>query len=48
MRQIVFSPIGSEATKVKQEEKTVEDAEFYKKFFEAMEKETRALGGELR
>ena len=41
-------PVGSEATKVKQEERTVEDAEFYKKFFDAVEKEIKALGGELR
>lgn len=37
-------PIGSEATKVKQEERTVEDEDFYKKFFEAVEKEIKALG----
>jgi len=36
-------PIGSEATKVKQEERTVEDLEFYKKFFEAVEKEIKIL-----
>jgi len=36
-------PVGSEATKVKQEERTVEDAEFYKKFFDAVEKEIKAL-----
>ncbi|MFH1015078.1 MAG: hypothetical protein V1762_04070 [Nitrospirota bacterium] len=33
----------SEATKVKQEERTVEDEEFYKKFFDAVEKEIKAL-----
>jgi len=38
-------PVGSEATKVKQEEKTVEDTEFYKKFFEAIEKEIKILTG---
>ncbi|MCL5061715.1 MAG: DUF2242 domain-containing protein [Nitrospiraceae bacterium] len=36
-------PIGSEATKTKQEERTVEDVEFYKKFFEAVEKEIKIL-----
>jgi hypothetical protein len=36
-------PIGSEATKIKQEEKTVEDEAFYKKFFEAVEKEIKIL-----
>ena len=36
-------PVGSEATKVKQEERTVEDVEFYKKFFDAVEKEIKAL-----
>lgn len=36
-------PVGSEATKVKQEERTVEDEEFYKKFFEAVEKEIKIL-----
>jgi hypothetical protein len=36
-------PIGSEATKVKQEERTVEDLEFYRKFFEAVEKEIKIL-----
>ncbi|MBI5683376.1 MAG: DUF2242 domain-containing protein [Deltaproteobacteria bacterium] len=36
-------PIGSEATKVKQEERTVEDAEFYKKFFDAVEKEIKVI-----
>ena len=36
-------PIGSEATKVKQEERTVEDVEFYKKFFDAVEKEIKIL-----
>jgi hypothetical protein len=36
-------PIGSEATKTKQEERTVEDVDFYKKFFEAVEKEIKVL-----
>ncbi|MDP3048480.1 MAG: DUF2242 domain-containing protein [Thermodesulfovibrionales bacterium] len=36
-------PVGSEATKVKQEERTIEDEEFYKKFFDAVEKEIKAL-----
>ncbi len=36
-------PVGSEATKVKQEERTVEDAEFYKKFFDAVEKEIKVI-----
>jgi len=36
-------PVGSEATKVKQEERTVEDVEFYKKFFDAVEKELKIL-----
>ena len=36
-------PVGSEATKVKQEERTIEDEEFYKKFFEAVEKEIKIL-----
>ncbi len=36
-------PVGSEATKVKQEERTVEDVEFYKKFFEAVEREIKVL-----
>ncbi|MCL4537293.1 MAG: DUF2242 domain-containing protein [Nitrospirae bacterium] len=36
-------PVGSEATKVKQEERTIEDEEFYKKFFEAVEKELKIL-----
>ncbi len=36
-------PVGSEATKVKQEERTIEDVEFYKKFFEAVEKEIKIL-----
>ena len=36
-------PIGSEATKTKQEERTVEDMDFYKKFFEAVEKEIKIL-----
>jgi len=35
--------LGSEARKVKEEEATVEDAEFYKKFFDAVEKEIKAL-----
>ena len=41
--RFLFIPIGSQATKVKQEEKTVEDEEFYKKFFEAVEKELKIL-----
>ncbi|MCL4457479.1 MAG: DUF2242 domain-containing protein [Nitrospirae bacterium] len=36
-------PIGSEATKTMQEERTVEDVDFYKKFFEAVEKEIKIL-----
>ncbi len=32
-------PTGSEATKVKQEERTIEDDNFYKKLFAALEKE---------
>ena len=36
-------PLGSEARKVKEEETTVEDAEFYKKFFEAVEKEIKVI-----
>lgn len=36
-------PVGSEATKVKQEERTVEDLEFYKKFFDAVEREIKTL-----
>lgn len=36
-------PVGSEATKVKQEERTVEDVEFYKKFFEAVEREIKII-----
>ncbi len=32
-------PAGSEATKVKQEERTIEDKEFYNKLFTALEKE---------
>jgi hypothetical protein len=36
-------PIGSEATKTKQEERTVGDEDFYKKFFEAVEKEIKIL-----
>jgi hypothetical protein len=36
-------PVGSEATKVKQEERTVEDEEFYKKFFEAVKKEIKVI-----
>lgn len=36
-------PIGSEATKVQQEKRTIEDAEFYKKFFDAVERELRVL-----
>jgi hypothetical protein len=41
--RFLFIPIGSQATKVKQEERTVEDEEFYKKFFEAVEKEIKIL-----
>jgi hypothetical protein len=41
--RFLFIPIGSEATKVKQEEKTIEDEDFYKKFFEAVEKEIKIL-----
>ena len=36
-------PIGSEATKIKQEERTVEDVEFYKMLFDAVEKEIKIL-----
>jgi len=36
-------PISSENTKTKQEERTVEDVDFYKKFFEAVEKEIKIL-----
>jgi hypothetical protein len=36
-------PVGSEATKVKQEERTGEDVEFYKKFFEAVEKGIKVI-----
>jgi hypothetical protein len=36
-------PVGSEATKVKQEEKTVEDEEFYNKLFAAVDKELAVL-----
>jgi len=32
-------PTGSEATKVKQEERTIEDKDFYSKLFAALEKE---------
>lgn len=32
-------PVGSEATKVRQEERTIEDEDFYNKFFTAIEKE---------
>ena len=32
-------PVGSEATKVKQEERTIEDEDFYNKLFAAIEKE---------
>jgi hypothetical protein len=32
-------PAGSGATKVKQEEKTIEDKDFYNKLFAALEKE---------
>ncbi len=41
--RFLFIPIGSQATKTKQEERTVEDVEFYKKFFEAVEKEIKIL-----
>jgi hypothetical protein len=36
-------PVGSEATKVNQEERTVEDLEFYKKLFTAIDKELKIL-----
>lgn len=36
-------PVGSEATKVKQEERTVEDEEFYKKLFDAVEREIKVI-----
>lgn len=36
-------PAGSEATKVKQEERTIEDKDFYKKLFAALEKELRIV-----
>jgi len=38
-------PIGSKATKVKQEEKTIEDEEFYNKFFNAIKKELNNIAG---
>ena len=34
-------PVGSEATKVKQNEKTIEDKEFYERFFAAIDKEIK-------
>jgi hypothetical protein len=37
-------PAGSEATKVKQEERTIEDKEFYNKLFAALEKELSIVG----
>lgn len=37
-------PVGSEATKVKREERTIEDKDFYKKLFEALEKELGIVG----
>ncbi len=36
-------PAGSEATKVKQEERTIEDENFYKKLFAALEEELRIV-----
>lgn len=38
----------SQAKTAMEEEKTVTDEEFYKKFFEAVEKEIKVLAGELR
>jgi len=38
-------PVGSEATKVKQEEKTIEDEEFYNKLFNAIKKELNNITG---
>ncbi len=37
-------PAGSEATKVKQEERTIEDKDFYNKLFAAIEKELNTVG----
>jgi len=37
-------PAGSEATKVKQEERTIEDKDFYNKLFAALEKELAVVG----
>jgi len=37
-------PAGSEATKVKQEERTIEDKDFYNKLFAALEKELGIVG----
>ena len=37
-------PVGSEATKVKQEERTIEDEDFYNKLFAAIEKELIIFG----
>jgi hypothetical protein len=37
-------PVGSEATKVKQEERTIEDKDFYNKLFAAIEKELNIVG----
>lgn len=41
-------PVGSEATKVKQEERTLEEEDFYNKLFTALDKELKILktGGE--
>jgi hypothetical protein len=36
-------PIGSEATKVKQEKRTIEDRDFYERVFAAIEKELTAV-----
>jgi hypothetical protein len=36
-------PVGSEATKVNQEERTVEDRDFYNKLFTAIDKELKIL-----
>ncbi len=36
-------PIGSEATRVQQEKRTIEDRDFYEKFFAAIEKEFIAV-----
>ena len=37
-------PAGSEATKVKQEERTIEDKDFYNRLFAALEKELGMVG----